>query len=79
MTVEEMTTKDDVKSDPWTNRQERIKQWARVPQLLQAGRLVNEGQGWYRLRDSTVIVEIKKIVWEIKYDAIGTPTHVTLW
>jgi hypothetical protein len=50
-----------------------------MPRLLESGRLVKQDQGWYRLRDASVIVEIHKIVWKIRHDDLGTPTHVTLW
>jgi len=74
-----MTTVGGRKVDPFTNRQERIKQWSKVPRLLQTGRLVKEGLGWYRLADASVMAEIGKITWEIRYDDLGTPTHVSLW
>ena len=74
-----MSSVDDGRPDAWTNRQERIRQWAEVPRLLQTGRLVREDLGWYRLADSSVMAEINKIAWEIKYDELGAPTHVTLW
>ncbi len=62
-----------------TNGRERIEQWARVPRLLATGRLVKEDGGWYRLGDSTVMSEIRKIVWKIRHGDLGKPTHVTLW
>jgi hypothetical protein len=74
-----MTAMEDARPDPWTNRQARMKQWAEVPRLLASGRLIKEDQGWYRLRDSGVMNEIRKIVWKIRHDDVGTPTHVTLW
>ena len=64
-------------ADPRNN--ERIKQWAGVPRLLATGRLIKEDDGWYRLVDSTVMAEIRKIVWRIRHGDLGKPTHVTLW
>lgn len=58
---------------------ERIKQRAQVPRLLATGRLIQEDGGWYRLGDSTVFVDIRRIVWEVRQGALGKPTHVTLW
>lgn len=74
-----MSAVEDGRADPWSNRQERIKQWGEVPRLLQTGRLVKEGLGWYRLADSSVMAEISKITWETKCDDRGIPTHVSLW
>lgn len=52
--------------------------WAKVPAMLESGRLVKSSGNWYRVKDGSALKELSAIMGGLRGDKTGRVTHVQL-
>lgn len=69
---------DDIRKLLVRTVRDSVAAWAKVPAMLESGRLVKGSGSWYRVKDARVYKEVSTLIQGFKADKTGVVTHVKL-